>query len=122
MRTTAELRDALAHPPLGGVVSLVLAEGVAFNLSGAELRVHGVDVTLRGDGAGAVLDAQGLSRHFDVALGGALHLERLRLVGGGMETVGGAALVRWGGALSAVDVRIEDSEASEQGGDRCGQL
>ena len=58
-------------------VALHLPEGNSYQLGGAQLRVHNMNATLRSEGDGATLDAQGLSRHFDVALGGRLHLERV---------------------------------------------
>ena len=119
MNTTAALRHALAHPPPDGRIELRLPEGNVYNLSCMQLAIHNIDATLRSEGAGALLDAGGYTRHFDVALGGRLHLEGVRLVNGnngGGQVSGGAALVRFGGELRAANVIIEDSEAVQQGG------
>ena len=51
-------------------------------------------MTLRSQGEGATIDAQGCSRHFDVSYGGELHLERVHLVNGGMQAKGGAVQVQ----------------------------
>ena len=70
--------------------------------------VHHSDVTIIGDN-GTMIDAEGYSRHFDVALGGRLHLENLHLLGGGSEMIGGSILVRYGGSLTTNNVRMTDS-------------
>ena len=114
--TTAELRTALENPPPDGVVTLHLPQGNRYNLSGAQLRIHNINATLRSQGEGATLDAQGLSRHFDVALGGRLHLERVNLLHGGFEWTGGTALVRFGGIMTTNNVYIADSAAVDKGG------
>ena len=116
VNTTAALRHALAHPPPDGRIELRLPEGNVYNLSCMQLAIHNIDATLRSEGAGALLDAGGYTRHFDVALGGRLHLEHVHLINGGGQVSGGAALVRFGGELSAVNVVIEDGEAVKQGG------
>eukprot|EP00966_Prymnesium_polylepis_P170401 3938920-Prymnesium_polylepis.1 len=105
-----ELRDAVRKSPQTGKVRLHLPEGKRFRLGGEPLAIHHADVTLVSDGEGAEIDAGGLSRHFDVALGGMLHLEKIHLVNGGLEMSGGSVLVRHGGTLSAINTRISSSE------------
>ena len=73
------------------------------------MAVHQSNVTISSDGSGAIIDAEGLSRHFDVALGGRLHLENLHLLNGGFEASGGSVLVRNGGTLTTSNVHISDS-------------
>eukprot|EP00966_Prymnesium_polylepis_P184500 4276364-Prymnesium_polylepis.1 len=101
------MRDAVTRPPANGQVHLHLPEGWRFTLGGEHIAVHHADVTLQvSDGEGAEIDAEGLSRHFDVALGGKLHLKKIHLVNGGFEMNGGNVLVRNGGALSASNAHI----------------
>ena len=114
INSTAVLRATFERPPADGRMSLLLRSGV-YKLT-RQLRVHRIDVSLRGEGEGATIDAQGFSRHFDVALGGRLHLERVHLINGGSQASGGTALVRHGGTLSTVSVCIEDSIAADTGG------
>ena len=114
VNTTNELRAALDRP--FGRIELRLPEGRVFQLNGLQLRIHNVNASLRSEGTGAILDAQGISRHFDVALGGELHLERVHLIHGGSQVTGGTALVRFGGRLTATDLLVGDSEAVMQGG------
>eukprot|EP00966_Prymnesium_polylepis_P291533 6733395-Prymnesium_polylepis.1 len=104
------MRDAVARPPANGQVRLYLPAGSRFTLGGEHIAIHHADVTLASDGEGAEIDAEGLSRHFDVALGGKLHLEKVHLVNGGFEMSGGSVLVRNGGTLSAINALISDSE------------
>ena len=100
----------MRHPQGNGKVRIYLAEGARYHLGGALLPVHHFDVTIIG-GDGATIDAEGLSRHFDVALGGKLHLENVHLTGGGFEMTGGSVLIRLGAALTTNNVEITDSRA-----------
>jgi hypothetical protein len=104
-----DIRDALQYPK--AQVSLFLPEGSHFRLEGVELAVHKSNVILRSEGAGATIDAQNRSRHFDVSRGGRLHLERVHLVNGGGESRGGSILVRSGSGLTTNNVRISSSIA-----------
>ena len=74
--------------------------------------VHGKTVILQSAGVGATIDAQGASRHFDVAYGGALHLDAVHLINGGRVHTGAAVLVRHGGKLSTSNSIISDCVAS----------
>ena len=47
------------------------------------IRIYSANVTIRSDGAGATLDMNRYSRHFEVAHGAALHLDTITLVNGG---------------------------------------
>ena len=49
------------------------------------------------------------SRHFDVAFGGTLELERVHLINGCAQASGGAVKVRHGGTLIATESSVEDS-------------
>jgi hypothetical protein len=100
----------LRQPGLGGHVRIYLAEGTRFHLGGALLPVYHYDVVIIG-GNGAMIDAEGISRHFDVALGGRLHLENVHLTGGGFEMAGGSVLVRQGAVLTTNKVKITNSVA-----------
>ena len=72
--TFAELREALDRRTGSlGTLRLVLPEGARFDWERcAQLRIHVTTVALRSEGAGAILDARGCTRHFDVAFGGTL--------------------------------------------------
>lgn len=107
VRKASDIRDALRYPRAS--VSLHLQEGSRLPLGGAQVAVHQSNVTISSDGSGAIIDAEGLSRHFDVALGGRLHLENLHLLNGGFEASGGSVLVRNGGTLTTSNVNISDS-------------
>ena len=107
----SDIRNALLTPPGVGDVSLYLSEGSRYSLGGSQLVVHHKNVTLRSSGTGATIDAEGLSRHFDVALGAELHLQHVHLVNGGFEMSGGSILVRNSGTLTTRDVHISDSRA-----------
>ena len=105
----SDIRAALRYPHAR--VCFHLPEGFRFGLGGAQVAVHQSNVTIRSDGVGATIDAEGLSRHFDVAKGAQLHLENLRLVNGGFEMSGGSILVRNGGTLTTSNVHISNSRA-----------
>lgn len=51
--------------------------------AGGVIRIYSANVTIRSDGAGATLDMNRYSRHFEVAHGAALHLDTITLVNGG---------------------------------------
>jgi hypothetical protein len=82
--TTAQLRDALERSDANGRVTLYLPEGNVYPLNGTQLHIPSIHASLKSDGAGATLDAQGMSLHFDVAPGGQLHLHRVHTRGGMM--------------------------------------
>ena len=69
-----------------------------------QLLVHQTKVELHGEGA--VLDAQGVTRHFDVAHGGNLLLDGATLVNGGGVDAGGAVQVRSGGHARLQNVSV----------------
>lgn len=79
---------------------------------GVTLAIHHSNVRITGSN-GTTIDAEGFSRHFDVALGGRLHLENINLRGGGAYGIGGSILVRHGGTLTTNNVHISDSRAHE---------
>ena len=106
--TFTELRDVVNNQTgeLGDLV-VELPEGARLEWAVcSQLRVHVAHMTLRSVGAGATLDARNCSRHFDVAFGGTLELERVHLVNGGAQASGGAVKVRHGRTL------IEDMTAA----------
>ena len=81
VNTTAQLRDALERPDANGRVALYLPEGNVYRLNGTQLQIRGIQVLLWSEGAGATLDAQGLSHHFVTSLGGQMHLHRVHTRG-----------------------------------------
>ncbi|EOD27539.1 hypothetical protein EMIHUDRAFT_468827 [Emiliania huxleyi CCMP1516] len=111
VQTFTELRDAVrSHSGRLGAVIVELPEGARFEWAVcSQLHVHVAHVTLLSVGAGATLDARNCSRHFDVAFGGTLELERVHLVNGGAQASGGAVKVRHGGTLIATESSIEGS-------------
>eukprot|EP00966_Prymnesium_polylepis_P336503 7391605-Prymnesium_polylepis.7 len=119
VQSVAALRNALRYPPADGRVRIYLAEAMRVRLGGVPLLVHHSDLAIIG-GDGAMIDAEGLSRHFDVALGGRLHLENMHLMGGGREMTGGSVLVRYGAALTTKNVAIIDSMANSMATTRGG--
>ena len=120
VQTVAGLRLALRQPSIGAQVRIYLAERTLFRLGGALLPVHHYNVAIIG-GDGATIDAEGLSRHFDVALGGKLHLDNVHLTGGGFEMTGGSVLVRLGAELTTNNVTITDSRAFSNAATVCMQ-
>ena len=98
----------------GGNILIYLQEGKVYRLGGDLLPVHHYNVAIVG-GEGTTIDAEGFSRHFDVALGGRLHLENIHLTGGGSEMTGGSVLVRLGAALTANNLTITDTSAFSVG-------
>ena len=104
IRTVAELRSALAESQ---TVDAYLVPGT--HIIGTFVAVHGKRLTLRSDGA--VLDANGRSRHFVVQNLGTLELEGVRLQNGAGKVVGGAVLARHGTAVEMRDVSIENCVA-----------
>ena len=100
----------LRHPSPDGRVRIYLAEGTLLRLGGVQLLVRYYDVAIIG-GNGATIDAQGLSRHFQVSRSGTLHLENVHLTGGGFEMIGASILVRDGSVLTANNVTITDAKA-----------
>ena len=106
--TIEELRTLLEEPPVGSQEVSVQVEG-AYALRSSLKIHHATTVTMRGV-AGCTLDALGLSRHFDVALGAHLHLEGCHLTNGAAP-IGGSILVREGAALTTRNVRISNSRA-----------
>lgn len=101
--TTATLRAAILSPPPSGIVILFIPEGLSLPLEGRPLHAVRSNVTLRSLGQGATLDAGGVSRHFEVADGGSLHLDRVHLVNGGLVTGGGCVRLGPGSTLTAQD-------------------
>ena len=76
------LQSAVQNANPGEQVILYLPEGVTYALDGQELSVtNGKNVTLSSVGEGAVLDANGTSRHFDVN-GASVQVNSIQLVGG----------------------------------------
>ena len=74
----------------------------------------GKRLTLRSDGA--VLDAQGQTRHFLVQDEGVLELEGVRLINGRGVASGGAILARRSGTVRLREVEIENSTAISASG------
>ena len=90
------------------VVRAYLTSGT--HLLGTTFVVHdGKRLTLRSDGA--VLDAQGQTRHFLVQDDGVLELEGVRLLNGRGTASGGAILARRSGTVRLREVKIETSTA-----------
>ena len=80
------------NPPASGIIpAFFLPEGATFLLGGEPLHVYRSSLTLAAHGSGATLDAQGISRHFEVADGGSVTLRRVRLAHGGLVRSGGCA-------------------------------
>ena len=104
IHTLAELRSALAGSQ---TVDAYLVPGT-YNL-GAPINVHGKRLTLRSNGA--VLDANGHSRHFVVQTLGTLELEGVVLQNGVGKVSGGAVLARLGTEVRMRDVSIENCKA-----------
>lgn len=70
---------------------IYLEAGATLSLVGrGQIIIHYSNVTILSDGAGATIDAGGHSRHFEVAHGGSLHLENVRLINGGVPSSGGS--------------------------------
>ena len=76
-------------PNAGDIVSFVLPPGLVLLLGGTPLRVGPIDLRLMSFGAGATLDAQGLSRIFDVEPGARLQIDSLRRANGHGDWNGG---------------------------------
>jgi hypothetical protein len=106
------IRYALANPPPNGEINLTLAEGVTLPLEGVPLRVLRSKLTLWSTGAGATLDANGGSRHFEIAAGGSVHLESVHLVHGGLVHRGGCVLVSSGATFTARGSMLGDCHVS----------
>ena len=104
IHTIAELRLALAESQ---TVDAYLVPGT-HNL-GTPIVVHGKRLTLRSDGA--VLDANGHSRHFVVQKLGTLELEGVVLQNGMGKVAGGAVLARLGTAVEIRNVSIDNCTA-----------
>ena len=100
----------MGPPPDSAQIRIYLSAGTLFQLGDARLSVRHYNVAIIG-GDGATIDAEGRSRHFDVALGGRLHLENIHLTGGGSQVMGGSVLVRLGAALTTNNVTITESKA-----------
>ena len=118
--TATELRAAIANVTSFAPVEIALAEGV-YPLYAA-LLVHGTRVTLRGEGAGATLDGQGVTRLFDVAHGAQLGLEHVHLTRGGDVESGAAIQVRRGARVDVRDANISDSHVLEGASARGGAI
>ncbi|KAL1502991.1 hypothetical protein AB1Y20_011061 [Prymnesium parvum] len=113
--TAAQLRLAIRRTPPSASLSVYLPEGTALRLGGEPLHVEGVELFVSSDGDGALIDAEHLSRVFDVRDGAALHLTRLTLANGFAETAGGALLV--GGATVRLHATtIVNASAAVSGG------
>ncbi|MGP1458039.1 MAG: hypothetical protein ACTTKL_01845 [Treponema sp.] len=81
-------------------------------------QIHvGADVTIRGDGAGAELDAIGRDRHFifDGTGSGRLTLKNLTLKNGQVTTNGGAVLIKADKTLVLENCVIQDCSAGKGG-------
>ena len=85
VKDASDIRAALSSSAVS--LKLHLPEGTTYRLGGAHLLVHRKRVAFYSEGTGAILDAGGLSRHFDVAYGGALALDRVHLTNGGLVRV-----------------------------------
>ena len=109
IRTAGELFGALST---GGGLDLILAEGVAIELDGTELNItDGMEVAMRGEGAGATLVAGDSARVGRVRSGGRLAMHNLVLTHGRAQGDGGCLLVDDNAELFLADSLLEECEA-----------
>lgn len=112
------LREALRDSANGGTVTFVpeLAGKVLALISG-EMAVSGKTVSVTAPPEGFVIEARGLSRHFNIAAGAGLHLTGLTLQGGvapGDRTAGaqnGGSILN-SGTLSLTDCVLRENRAA----------
>eukprot|EP00966_Prymnesium_polylepis_P249526 5768909-Prymnesium_polylepis.1 len=110
----AEINSAPALYP-NHSVALYLTPGTVFQLDGASIVVRAIHVQLISDGEGATLDAQQLSRVFDVQSGALLQIQGLTLANGYSMSTGGTISVL-GGKVIMGATRIINSLAGFQAG------
>lgn len=91
IQTVSELFGALANAPTSGVLSLFLPADTILELNGSPVTVTNVELRLRSDGVGAVVDAKRLSRAFEVH-DGTLHLTHIHIINGQASYGGGIAV------------------------------
>ena len=115
--TTAEaLRSELATARLHGRVDIYVPAGETLYLGGAPLVVGAhLNVTIRSEGHGAVLDASSLSRVFEVRPRGRLLMRSLTLING-HAALGGAILVLQGAVVQLSQCSLRNSSALKFGG------
>jgi hypothetical protein len=95
---TSALRRALSGVAPNSRVALYLPPAAVFRLGGTPLHVTNIELSLRSDADGATIDAQSLSRAFEVH-GGTLHLHTIHVANGRANTFGGGILVVMDGTL-----------------------
>jgi hypothetical protein len=92
--TLAGLLATLASAVHGSTLLVAMPPGAVFKLTGTPIIVDGINLRLTSTGAGAVLDAQHLSRCIEVQNEGLAQLENLHLRNGRViDQPGGCALV-----------------------------
>ena len=92
--TLAGLLATLASAAHGSTLLVAVPPGAVFKLTGTPIVVDGVNLRLTSTGAGAVLDAQHLSRCIEVQNEGVAQLENFHLRNGRViDRPGGCALV-----------------------------
>ncbi|KAL3895095.1 MAG: hypothetical protein SGPRY_013610, partial [Prymnesium sp.] len=105
--TTDQLRAAVSAARLDASVTIELATGGVFLLDGKPLTVGQGNVTIRGEGEGAHIDAEKLSRIFEVPPEARLRVDRLTLSNGWTHFSGGAIMSS--GALELVGCALLNS-------------
>lgn len=116
LRSTAELRNALASADGSNLLELVLAPGAVFPLNGTQLHIaDGKRVHLRSTHYGATLRGEGLSRLILVDGGAELTLTRVHLQDGFDQGAGGALRVESGRA-TLNDVMIDGCGSAQSAG------
>ncbi|KAL3898684.1 MAG: hypothetical protein SGPRY_012789 [Prymnesium sp.] len=108
--TTDQLRAAVSAARLNASVTVELATGCVFLLEGRPLSIEQGNVTIRGEGEGAHIDAQQLSRIFEVRAKARLRVERVTL-SNGWTTLSGGAIASSGGAVGLVGCAVLNSSS-----------
>ena len=114
--TTEDLRHAINATAPGHPLALYLPEGVVFPLNGEPLTIGPISLLLQSDGAGATLDAQRLSRVFDIAMGCQLRVVGLTLANGWHDTYGGTVMMLFMNSIVLSRCMLVNSSALISGG------
>jgi hypothetical protein len=111
-----EVRAAIDTTPAGGTASLFVPPGLVLLLEGADVVVGSqIHLQILSTGEGATIDAQRLSRVFDVQSGARLSLRLITLANGHSSSEGGALRINNGSALLSC-ASIMGSYADVRGG------
>ena len=110
--SSASLSATVSTARPGDSLALFVPEAVRLQLGGAALVLDNITLTIRSSGSGAILDGQGLSRHFHLRNGAVLRLGAVTLQNGRSVADGGSLLLESGSSCTLSGSAILNAAAT----------